>query len=251
MPVAGMQSKRLFQSFRFIQLVKRDKPDVNNTLLPITILTWFLFYPNVLLPEEFAGYSGDIIQYSLPSLSDRIKFYAMARISRLVVPDYPHHITPRGVRSMDIFNCDEDRHAYIEFMVNEGRRFGVRFLAWCLMDDHVHLLAAARYVELNPVKAGMVAQAWEYPWSSCRFHCSLQQTDLLVEQNIFPEMVGEWSKFLHQHDENMQRRIIQGTRTGHPVGDDIFLSSLESQTGRILQLRQPGRPRKNSIMSPE
>ncbi len=90
---------------------------------------------------EYGGYSGDIIQYSLPSLSDRIKFYAMARISRLVVPGYPHHITQRGVRSMDIFNCDEDRHAYIKFMANEGRRFGVRFLAWCLMDNHVHLIA--------------------------------------------------------------------------------------------------------------
>jgi putative transposase len=65
----------------------------------------------------------------------------MARFARLVVPGYPHHITQRGVRSMDIFAGDDDRRAYLTFMAEEAERFGVTFLAWCLMSNHVHLIA--------------------------------------------------------------------------------------------------------------
>lgn len=65
----------------------------------------------------------------------------MARFARLVVPGYPHHITQRGVRSMDTFSGDDDRRAYRAFMAEEANRFGVTFLAWCLMSNHVHLIA--------------------------------------------------------------------------------------------------------------
>ena len=57
----------------------------------------------------------------------------MARISRVVVPEYPHHITQRGVRSMAIFQTDEDRRAYLQFLAEEAGRFDMEILAWCLM----------------------------------------------------------------------------------------------------------------------
>ena len=50
----------------------------------------------------------------------------MARISRLVVPGYPHHITQRGVRSMPIFSNDNERSAYADIMAEQLRRFGVK-----------------------------------------------------------------------------------------------------------------------------
>lgn len=65
----------------------------------------------------------------------------MARIARVVVPDLPHHITQRGVRRMPVFFSDEDRIAYLEFLREQSERFGVHFLAWCLMDNHVHFIA--------------------------------------------------------------------------------------------------------------
>ncbi len=65
----------------------------------------------------------------------------MARISRIVVPGYPHHITQRGVRSMDVFHSDEDRRQYLQFLSEEAARFGVDILAWCLMTNHVHFIA--------------------------------------------------------------------------------------------------------------
>jgi len=65
----------------------------------------------------------------------------MARISRIIVPGYPHHITQRGVRSMDVFNSDEDRQGYLLFLSKEANRFGLDILAWRLMTNHIHFIA--------------------------------------------------------------------------------------------------------------
>ena len=64
----------------------------------------------------------------------------MARISRIVVPGYPHHVIQRGVRSMDVFFCDEDRRDYLSFLAEAVTRFGLEILAWCLMTNHVHFV---------------------------------------------------------------------------------------------------------------
>ncbi len=65
----------------------------------------------------------------------------MARISRVVAIGYPHHITQRGVRFLDIFHSDEDRGDYLRFVKEETDRFGVKILSWCLMTNHVHFIA--------------------------------------------------------------------------------------------------------------
>ena len=54
----------------------------------------------------------------------------MPRLSRLVVPGYPHHITQRGVRSMEIFADDRNRLSYLQFLAEESARFGVTFMGW-------------------------------------------------------------------------------------------------------------------------
>ena len=65
----------------------------------------------------------------------------MARISRIVVPGYLHHIIQRGVRSLDVFTSDEDRRVCLSFLAEEAARFGLDILAWCLMTNHVHFVA--------------------------------------------------------------------------------------------------------------
>ena len=65
----------------------------------------------------------------------------MARISRIVVPGYPHHVTQRGVRSMDVFDSVEDRREYIKILAEEMARHGVDIPVWCLMTNHVHFVA--------------------------------------------------------------------------------------------------------------
>ncbi len=65
----------------------------------------------------------------------------MARIARVVAPGYPHHITQRGNRRQTTFFCDEDYLAYIDLLAEWCRKYQVDIWAWCLMPNHVHLIA--------------------------------------------------------------------------------------------------------------
>jgi len=65
----------------------------------------------------------------------------MARLARVVVPGYPHHITQRGNRRQQTFFCNEDYDAYIALMADWCSRSGVEIWFYCLMPNHVHLIA--------------------------------------------------------------------------------------------------------------
>jgi hypothetical protein len=65
----------------------------------------------------------------------------------------------------------------------------------CVLDEK-HLAAAVRYVENNPVRAGMVKRTWEYPWSSAKFHIGEQKVDVLVKDRNLLGLVANWREFL-------------------------------------------------------
>ena len=65
----------------------------------------------------------------------------MSRIARVVIPGHPHHVTQRGVRRMDVFFSDDDRRAYLDLLSKHAASCGITFLAWCLMPNHIHLIA--------------------------------------------------------------------------------------------------------------
>ena len=65
----------------------------------------------------------------------------MPRLPRVVLPGYAHHVTQRGVRRGDVFFCDADRSLYLRLMREQTEKFEVRVLCYCLMTNHVHLLA--------------------------------------------------------------------------------------------------------------
>ena len=85
---------------------------------------------------------------------------AVARISRLVVPGLPHHVTQRGVRSLAVFDDDGDRELYLRLVREQCDRFGVRFLAWCLMSKHVHLTAVPDEERSLALGIGEVSPRW-------------------------------------------------------------------------------------------
>ena len=64
----------------------------------------------------------------------------MARMVRVVIPYYPHHVTQRGNRRQKIFFCEDDYRYYIELISEFGRRSGTEVWAYCLMPNHVHLV---------------------------------------------------------------------------------------------------------------
>lgn len=64
----------------------------------------------------------------------------MARLARIVIPGIAHHVTQRGNRRLPVFFSDDDRAHYLNLVADGCRRAGVRCLAWCLMDNHIHLV---------------------------------------------------------------------------------------------------------------
>ncbi|MDA3834653.1 MAG: transposase [Spirochaetales bacterium] len=71
----------------------------------------------------------------------------MVRIARVTAVGYPHHITQRGNRRQKTFFCDEDYLAYIELMAQWCQRYNVEVWSWCLMPNHVHLIAVPQSKE--------------------------------------------------------------------------------------------------------
>ena len=65
----------------------------------------------------------------------------MARMPRLVIPNYPHHVTQRGNRRMKTFFNDADYKYYLELIAKYKSEVGVEIWAYCLMPNHVHFVA--------------------------------------------------------------------------------------------------------------
>jgi putative transposase len=101
------------------------------------------------------------------------------------------------------------------------------------MDDD-YLLACARYVELNPVRARLVARARDWRWSSARAHLK-GQDDMLVHVSPLLERVANWKNFLDEGLEGEARDAIRASeRTGRPLGDETFIRKLEKKLDRVL-----------------
>jgi putative transposase len=123
-----------------------------------------------------------------------------------------------------------------------GHLWQERFFSCPLDEDH--FWKALRYVELNPVRAGLVKHAWEWPWSSAQAHIS--GIDKTGHLNLDPWRMrfngDTWREFLEQGLEKDEHdQIRTATKTGHPLGNEAFIRHLEELTGRILHPRKPGR----------
>ena len=69
----------------------------------------------------------------------------MARLARIVALDMPHHVVQRGNRRQNVFFKEEDKQAYLDFLKEESKRFLLDIWAYCLMDNHVHLIVVPRH----------------------------------------------------------------------------------------------------------
>ena len=125
-----------------------------------------------------------------------------------------------------------------------GYLFQGRFSS-CVLDER-HLVAAARYAELNPVRAGVARTAAEWPWSSARFHLGTREEDPLVTDSSLLGLVGDWRELLAGEDETAERGLCRATRAGRPAGDRRFVVRVERLTGRNLRPRPRGRPREKN-----
>jgi putative transposase len=215
----------------------------------------------------------------------------MARMARVVIPGYPHHIVQRGNRRQKTFFSADDYRAYIDLVARTKDEAGISIWAYCLMPNHVHLvavpdapdslaelfryahrsytrrinsregwrghlwqerfrscamdephlMAAVRYVELNPVRAQLCSAPANWPWSSVHAHLR-GADDALISTGPMLERVSNWRHYLATQDSEEQLKTLrQHVQSGRPAGDNLFIERLERMTGLTLRKDKPGR----------
>ena len=108
--------------------------------------------------------------------------------------------------------------------------------------DEAHLAAAVRYVAMNPVKAGLVRQAQDWPWSSVAAHLA-GEDDTLVQVAPVLDRYGDFAAFLGKDtplDTDRWAAVQRAETTGRPVGSKEWLTMLEAQTGLMLHPKKRG-----------
>ena len=176
--------------------------------------------------------------------------YGLKILAYCLMTNHVHFIgVPEAKTSMgDVFKYVNMKYSQY-FNLKKGERghlFHGRFFS-SVMDEY-YLMACARYIERNPVRAKIVKNPWDWAWSSSRAHCGLDKSDPFQVNNLF-DYIGikksQWKEFLSQEDnpEEMDR-IKKETIRGRPLAGEGFTRSLEEKLKRALRTKPKGRPKK-------
>ena len=113
--------------------------------------------------------------------------------------------------------------------------------------DATRCLNAVRYVELNPVRAGITDRAEDYEWSSAAAHCALSDDPLVSRKPglLLFDAIQEWSRWLSDGlASNAADALRRHTARNVPCGSQEFVEKLEAIAGRPLRYKPQGRPPK-------
>ncbi|NBX53646.1 MAG: transposase [Betaproteobacteria bacterium] len=226
----------------------------------------------------------------------------MARLPRLTVSGFPHHVIMRGNNRQPIFLGNLDRERMLALMEQHSLAQGVHVHAYVLMDNHFHLLltpqkegalptmmqaigrsyvrlfnqthgrsgtlwegryrstlvqseryllACMVYIDLNPVRAGMVEQAADHPWSSHAHYRGLRVDRLIMPHPLFwtlgntPfEREAAYAELVRAGlSAHQQSALTDSALSGWALGEADFIATLQEKSTRRLQKSKPGRPR--------
>lgn len=225
----------------------------------------------------------------------------MARLPRLTLPGYPHHVIQRGNNRQPIFSSAADYLVLLGLLEENAQKFGVALHAYVLMSNHFHLLvtptsdeglpqmmqavgrryvryfndsqgrsgtlwegryrstvietdryllACMAYIDLNPVRAGMVKEARDYPWSSHGHYVGLRTDKLLTPHPLFWELgntpfarEAAYAELVRAGITLAQQdALTRSSLSGWALGSDDFVADLQKRTDRRVNKAQPGRP---------
>jgi putative transposase len=227
----------------------------------------------------------------------------MARLPRLTLSGYPHHVILRGNNRQEIFLSVADREFMLSVLAEEAKQQGVEVHAYVLMSNHIHLLltpqrdqalprmmqalgrryvrhfnlrhgrtgtlwegryrssliqterhllACMAYMDLNPVRAGLVADPADHPWSS-HGHYTGARVDKSLTPHAMYWQLGNTPFDREAAYTDLVRAglptsqvgaLTQATLSGWALGDEGFKRGLQSQTERRVSPGRAGRPLK-------
>jgi putative transposase len=231
----------------------------------------------------------------------------MARLPRLTVPGYPHHIIQRGNNRQAIFGGTADYELLLALIDEHARKQQVAIHGYVLMSNHFHLLATPEtlegipqlmqavgrryvrnynlrhartgtlwegryrstliqaerylvacmvYMDLNPVRAGLVAEPAEYPWSSFQHYSGGKPDKLLTPHPLYWELGNTpfardeaYAELVHAGIGEEQKRLLTDSALqGWALGEPDYVADLQRRTERRVARGQAGRPRLNKVL---
>lgn len=225
----------------------------------------------------------------------------MARLPRLTLPGYPHHVIQRGNNRQAIFASPADYQALLDLLRVNADKFSVAIHAYVLMTNHFHLLATPQtaaalpqmmqavgrsyvryfndsqgrtgtlwegrykstliqtdryllacmaYIDLNPVRAGLVVQAADYAWSSHGHYIGRKTDKLLTPHPLYWELGN--TPFAREAayadlvragiSAQQQADLTQSALSGWVLGEEDFVADLQKKTERRVAKGSAGRP---------
>ena len=109
------------------------------------------------------------------------------------------------------------------------------------------MLAAVRYVAMNPVKAGLSKRPEQYRWSSAAAYLS-GKDDPLIKVRHLNKVIDNWKEFFKEGVDNLiAERMLKHEHTGRPLGSEKFVLRLEKMLDIMLKPKKAGRPKKKEI----
>ena len=225
----------------------------------------------------------------------------MARLPRLTVPGYPHHVMQRGNNRQPIFLSVAEYQYLLDLIGESAQKFKVDIHSYVLMTNHFHLLATPQteaglpqmmqaigrsyvryfndlhgrsgtlwegryrstllqtdryllacmaYIDLNPVRAGLVSDVRDYPWSSHAFYVGMRNDKLITPHSLFWELANTpfsreaaYSELVRAGvSENQQDTLTRSVLAGWALGNTDFIEELQKRTNRRLSKAKAGRP---------
>ncbi|MBT9438503.1 MAG: transposase [Desulfobacterales bacterium] len=146
---------------------------------------------------------------------------------------------------------------YVQYVNRTYQRSGTlwegRFRS-CIAQQEEYLLACQRYIELNPVRAGIVAHPGEYRWSSYGYNGQGERSDLLSHHSVY-QGLGRTSEerqaayrelFRHELEPGVVDQIRQATNGNFALGNQRFKEEIAAMLGRRVTPGKAGRPRKKT-----
>ncbi len=225
----------------------------------------------------------------------------MARLPRLTLPGYPHHIIQRGNNRQAIFASNDDYQTLLNLLLENAQKFKVAIHAYVLMPNHFHLLATPEtsdglpqmmqavgrryvrwfndaqgrsgtlwegrykstvidtdqylltcmaYMDLNPVRAGLVGQAADYSWSSHGHFVGLRFDKLITPHPLvwglgntpFAREAAYADLVRGGISTSQQVQLTDAALRGWALGDADFVKELQDLTRRRVSKAAAGRP---------
>jgi putative transposase len=184
-------------------------------------------------------------RYYLETLLDKCRQHGVTLLGYCLMTNHVHLIgVPRQPTSLALALGQ----AHWRYAVRFHRRYGRSGHLWqnrfysCPLGPR-HLVTALAYVDLNPLRAGLVGEPLQYPWSSAAAHATGSDPAGLIDEWEWTELglQSDWKQRLESKmGEREEAELRQATYSGLPFGDRGFVAQLEQRLARRLRASPPG-----------